>query len=275
MNIKSLDLLSYGPDIQNPKLWLFTYYNLYFNKHENISKINTTFTNLKFSVVHFMTMLCEKNVIEKFIKNGELLLLLDAYGHSPIYYPIKFKHQEITDMYINYILEVLEKEPNSFKLSILLESIQNDLATIIINASPNLDIFLSSTFLNQKTPVYFGNPNDDFPIIEISKFTSMGFDEFSSQQGDKVPLKIKQTPFMLPFGIGSPQSKELLNAIITCKNLDIYRTEIIQNFILKKWGVISLYVYLYTALLWGNILVIYFALKTELSIFIILSYLSI
>lgn len=52
---------------------------------------------------------------------------------------------------------------------------------------------------------------------------------------------------MLPFGIGSPQSKELLNAIITCKNLDIYRTEIIQNFILKKWGVISLYVYLYTA----------------------------
>lgn len=72
---------------------------------------------------------------------------------------------------------------------------------------------------------------------------------------------------MLPFGIGSPQSKELLNAIITCKNLDIYRTEIIQNFILKKWGVISLYVYLYTALLWGNILVIYFALKTELSIF--------
>lgn len=181
MNIKSLDLLSYGPGIQNPKLWLLTYYNLYFNKHENISKINTTFTNLKFSVVHFMTMLGEKNVIEKFIKNGELLLLLDAYGHSPIYYPIKFKHQEITDIYINYILEVLEKEPNSFKLSILLESIQNDLATIIINASPNLDIFLSSTFLNQKTPVYFGNPNDYFPIIEISKFTSMGFDEFSSQ----------------------------------------------------------------------------------------------
>lgn len=56
------------------------------------------------------------------------------------------------------------------------------------------------------------------------------------------------------------------------QNFDIFRTEIIQYIINKKWEEIIIYVYAYTFILWSNIIVIYLILATNLEIFIYLAF---
>ncbi|OMJ69801.1 hypothetical protein SteCoe_32362 [Stentor coeruleus] len=161
----------------------------------------------------------------------------------------------------------IEEEQNAYAFYLSFDGIKNDLPFIIKNSSSKLDYFLSQILIFHTDRVYFGNPKDELPIIEANSFSVITFQDFSSNEGEKVPLKIKEIPFLLPFGLGSNDSKELISAIISCSNTEIFRTEFVQCLINQRWEEISNYVYLYTMLLWGNLLIIYFVLASDSNFF--------
>ncbi|OMJ65127.1 hypothetical protein SteCoe_39165 [Stentor coeruleus] len=127
--------------------------------------------------------------------------------------------------------------------------------------------------LKQNKSAYFGTPSDELPFTLISDCDYEHFENFILDKSDPVPLLFKRAPFRLPFEVGSTSSLELLSAIIECKNKDIYRTELIQFFIEHKWDQIKFWTYLYTSLLWSNIIVLSYVISSRSHMFIYLSFL--
>ncbi|OMJ73003.1 hypothetical protein SteCoe_28406 [Stentor coeruleus] len=211
-----------------------------------------------------MAMLGETIFFQKPYKKNQILY--DAFGHSPIYYSIKCKHQVITDLLLEYMCYLNEEEQNPYIVYLNFNEIGTDLPVIIRNSSSKLDYFCQN-LMYQINRIHFGYPKKKLPIIETSNFGLIMFEDFTSNEGDKNPLKIKQTAFTLTFGIGSKDSKELISAIISCQNLEIFRTEFIQYLINKRWEEIAYCVYLYTIILWSNLLILYFVIESDQNIF--------
>ncbi|OMJ76223.1 hypothetical protein SteCoe_24442 [Stentor coeruleus] len=237
---------------------------------EKIQRPNLTFTNLNFSVTHFMAMIGLEKIIEKFILKKELALLPDAFGHSPIYYSIKCQHQGITDKLISYICELSESENHNEKVYMFMQTLTVDLCELLINSSLEMGELLVLSLTEQDKYTILGNPIGQLPIIEYSPSSRSYFEGFYSQDGVQVPLSIKQSLFKLPSTIGSPSSMELISSILSCRNTDIYRTELIQLIIQEKWDDIYIWVFFYTLFLWLNIVLLFIFLINK-SLYLLLS----
>lgn len=105
-----------------------------------IHNINTNFSNLRFSVAHFLAMLGRDSVIENFIKNNSLLISPDGFGHGLVFYSIKCKHQQIADLVMDYMCNIVENNKFSFKSYLLLKTIKADLLKLILNSSSIVDL---------------------------------------------------------------------------------------------------------------------------------------
>ncbi|OMJ85433.1 hypothetical protein SteCoe_13276 [Stentor coeruleus] len=269
--LKQLDPLSCAKSgCQNYFNVLKVYSLLQGKLYDKIKSLNITLTNLNFSIAHFMAMLGQDIIIEKFIKSKELVIFPDALGHSPIYYSIKNKHQRTTDIFINYLNEIIENEGFNFNNSLSLKTFEIDLILIISNSSPQLDSLLSVIWQPQGSYVQFGDPIEELPMKKVTENSMLIFKDYALNEGDLIPIIVKQSPFRLPCGIGSDMSKQLINAILESKNKDIYRTEFIQNLINLKWEKVIFWVYFYTFLLWANIIALFLVLTTHDFIYLII-----
>ncbi|OMJ82042.1 hypothetical protein SteCoe_17369 [Stentor coeruleus] len=239
------------------------YFYFQAKEFEKIHNPNTILTNLDFSIAHFMAMLGQEDIMEKFIKSKNLIIAPDGFGHSPIFYSIKCKHQRITDMLVDYLSDFTSYQKLNYKTCLSLMTLESDLPELLLNSSPQIDKLLSAAFITQGSSVHFGSPLKELPIKIISESALSTFEEFSSIEGDTIPLIIKQAPFKLPFSIGTAASRDLISAILECKNKDIYRTKLIQYIITQKWEGVIFWVYFYTGLLWSNILGLYFLITTR------------
>ncbi|OMJ76691.1 hypothetical protein SteCoe_23888 [Stentor coeruleus] len=246
--------------------YLKTIQNYFYLSTKSFSKlnyINTTLTNLKFSIAHFLSMLGHESIIEKSIISKNLIITPDAFGHGPAYYSIKCKHQKITDKIIEYISETVENSKLGFNTFTFLKTLENDLPELLSSSSQFIDKLMSIALVPQESSAFFGNPLKTLPIEIINDYHLSKFEDFANNEGDTIPLIITQTPFRIPFCIGSPSSLYLINSILMCKNKDIYRTSLIHHIINHRWNEIIFWVYLYTFLLWGNIIIIFFLISTN------------
>ncbi|OMJ65242.1 hypothetical protein SteCoe_38714 [Stentor coeruleus] len=156
------DPLSLSSGIQNYMSWLFTLFQLSVKEYEKIKNTYITFSNLKYSVVHFMAVLGNTSFFQEIIETKKTLLLYDAFGHSPIYYSIKCKYQDITDLLLKNICNLVEEEQNSYAFYLSLKEMGNDLPLIIRNSSSKLDYFLSQIFMYQTERIYCESPKKSY-----------------------------------------------------------------------------------------------------------------
>lgn len=242
--------------------------------YEKITYPNMQFSNLRFSVAHFLSYLGLKDLISTLLQTSHLVLLPDSFGHLPIFYSIKSQQQETTEILLQHLASLSETEPSSLIKYISWGLLENDLLEIIRNSSSSLDHFLGQSLFTHNTNVYFGEPLSPLPSFQWSPYVDLCPEAFSGVGIDKLPLIFKSTAFCLPSTPGTQGSLEILKAILASRNKDVYRTELIQYFIRSKWSKVQAWVYLYTFLLWVNILMLVL-LQAQPSLPLIISLLTV
>lgn len=117
------------------------------DKREDITSPNIVLTNLKFSILHFFALIGQTDQISYLTKAKHAILMQDAFGHSPLYYSIKTKHQGITDLLLEYLCKIINSPIKDISSYISLESISNNIGLIISNSSEILDSFFGDVLL--------------------------------------------------------------------------------------------------------------------------------
>lgn len=174
--LKQLDALSCSKSRYQDFFKILKVYTLLQNKlYDKIQSLSITLTNLNFSIAHFMAMLGQDSIIEKFIKSKELVIFPDAFGHSPIYYSIKSKHQRTADNLISYLSEVIENDGFNYNNCLTLRTFETDLIALISNSSPQIDSLLSCIWQTQGSYVQFGEPLEEIPIKKVTDSTLLIF----------------------------------------------------------------------------------------------------
>ncbi|OMJ95878.1 hypothetical protein SteCoe_601 [Stentor coeruleus] len=269
-------LSCYSSGLQNKFDYHCTFYNFQNQDYEKIKDPNITISNLKFTIAHFLAFLGHKDYLQNYTQNSKLCLCADAFGHSPLYYSIKQQHREVTDLLVNYLSEIAQLEDFGVLKYTTLKSIEKDLTEIIKSSSSQLDSFFAHALLFQNKVIDFGSPLEDLPMIITSNLTFSIESEFLLEKGPEIPLVLKHSAFCIPTVTGSQASLELLSAIISCENKDIYRTEFIQCIIKKKWDEIHNWVYFYTFILWANLVFLcLFLVSKSLGFFIIVMFINV
>ncbi|OMJ81073.1 hypothetical protein SteCoe_18531 [Stentor coeruleus] len=224
--------------------------------YDKIVYPNIQFSNLRFSVTHFLSYLGLKDLITSLIQSSHLVLLPDSFGHLPIFYSIKSQQQESTEILLQHLASLSDTEPSSLIKYISWGLLENDLVEIIKNSSSTLDYFLGQSLFKHNKNVYFGEPLSILPNFQWSPYVDLCPDTFFGIGTEKLPLIFKSTAFCLPSTPGTQGSLEIIKAILASRNKDVYRTELLQYFIRSKWLKVQNWVYLYTFLLWINILLL-------------------
>jgi hypothetical protein len=186
-------------------------------------------------------------------------LKADGFGHSRLFYSITQRHQELTNLLLEHLIMLAQPENvNSQIFLTSFYSVRNDIPLIIRNSSSVLDSFLSSC-ISRRDDVHFGVPYQKLPIVKFLNTSVPAFDKFIKNpdfpgNADEIPIRLKTTPFTLPSHIGSKSSMDFLISIIHCENENIFRTELIQNFIRNRWDALFTPIFLFTALMMINMI---------------------
>lgn len=237
-----------------------SYYYLSKNLFEKINTLNTTFSNLNFSTAHFLSILGLEKIIKKFTNSKTLTIMPDFFGHGPVYYSILSKRRKLTDLFVSYMSDLAENDAFGFCTCLTISTLEYDLPELLRNSLLGIEKLIFSSLCIQNNVVYTGIRDKKLPYKEICDYALVGFEDASAKNEDIIPVIIKQASFRLPFGVGSPLSIDLLSAILECEVKDIYRTEIIQNFITLKWEKVRLFIYAHVFLLFGNIASFYLSM---------------
>lgn len=207
--------------------------------------------NNGYTPLHFAAFKGKTKVVTDLTTSKTLYFRSDNLGRSPLYYSILAKHQAITDLFLDYLINTQESSPFEVYYP-LFYSVRNDLSVIIINSSPSLCDFLGKFLYSKDEPPYFG-----VALNRVKFITSVNtsFSDFVNEETDNSePLRFKTSLFELPSNIGSDSSKELLMSFLKCSNKDLYKVPIVRNFIRSRWESIRGWTYSYTALLWINLI---------------------
>ena len=224
----------------------------------------------EFTALHYLAYLGQSKSIEMVYKEKELIMNADAFGHSPLYYSILMQHQKCTDLLLEYLISLGECEEKTMKFMTSFHSIRNDLSIIILNSSKMLDKFLSVLIYPRTNTFYSGTPNSTLPIRNYSRYPLPPISDFTLSKGDdqslsNSPLIIITGHFPLPTAYGSESSIDLLNTILDCSNDEIFRTQFIQHVIRKKWLDLISWIYLFTFLVWINLVLLVIMISREAS----------
>ncbi|OMJ89715.1 hypothetical protein SteCoe_8080 [Stentor coeruleus] len=247
-------------DCQNYLKKAENYYYLSKNLFEKIKNLNTTFSNLNFSIAHFLSMLGLESIIKKFTNSKTLTITPDYFGHGPVYYSILSKRRKLADLFISYMNDLAENDTFGFRTCLSLSTLEYDLPELLRNSSSGIEKLIFNSLSTQNNVVYPSIKNKKLPYKKICDYALVGFEDASAKNEDIIPMIIKQTSFRLPFEIGSPLSIDLLIGILECNIKDIYRTEIIQDFITLKWEKVRFFIYIHVFLLFGNIASFYLSM---------------
>lgn len=215
---------------------------------------NCSFSNLKYTPLHFAAFKGETSTIEQLIRrNFRFKILADAFGKSPMFYCIFYKHRRLTDLLIEYLVDL--SEINEFQLYFeCFDAIKIDLPKIIENSSKNLCVLLEKAVFISQDPPQFGVVQEP---IRFSDSRFVNFEDFAvSQEGSEEPLRINYTVFTLPSNIGSPSSIDLLNSFMKSTEKEIFKTTLVQSLIKSRWRALSPIIYFHTILLWTNLILL-------------------
>ena len=215
---------------------------------------NCSFSNLKYTPLHFSAYKGETSTIEQLIKrNFRFKILADAFGRSPLFYSIFNKHRRLTDLLIEYLVDL--SEINEFQLYFdCFDAIKIDLPKIIENSSKNLCVLLEKTVFISQDPPQFGVIQEP---IRFSESRFVNFEDFAvSQEGSEEPLRINYTVVTLPSNLGSASSIDLLNSFLKSTEKEIFKTTLVQSLIKSRWRALSSIIYFHTILLWTNLILL-------------------
>lgn len=214
----------------------------------------------KFTGLHFAAYKGINAILESMIEDKSILIKVDAFGHSPLYYAIKRQQQQFVDLLLKYLVKIsLEPNQELFYKSIF--SVRNDILLILENSSPYLQKFLDVCLNIDKNSIEFGNPKGKLPMIISSNMIFPMIEDFTeSMVSLKRPLYLSYSLFPFKSTSYTLSSINLLKTIINCKNEDIFRSHFIQYIIKEKWQKMNWLIYCLTVLLWLNLIFIVFSL---------------
>ncbi|OMJ95680.1 hypothetical protein SteCoe_930 [Stentor coeruleus] len=228
-------------------------------KYENISaeQMNFFISNCGFTPLHILAFKGEAIAIENILKGSEFVhLYSDRFGHSPIYYSIIKKHQKVTDIFLEYLIE-LTLNPDKKVYLPSFTGIANDIPWILKNSSKNVDMFFKVCMNSKDSIIIFGVPSSDLPMVKIAPDLSPMKNNFlTMENGEEFPLILKFSRFPIPSVCGSEKSIELLKAILESANKEIFKSEFIQSLVSNRWDEVKLWIYSYTFLMWINLVLL-------------------
>lgn len=265
-------------------------FNLYLNgisslkteSYANISceAIGTYISTHLFSVLHFIAYLGLSDIIQSNFKQKEFIIKADTFGHSPLFYSIKQQHQECTDLLLEFLVNSASKNSNSIEYITSFHAIRNDFLLIIENSSRVLDKFLNALINSKSNVIFFGSPNCEIPFASYSDSVVPDLSTFLKDSSEitqnNIPLRINTFKYRLPSSVGSESSLRLLKSIMDCRNREIFRTKFIKCFIRERWGKVKWQIYIFTAILWLNLICLIGLLaKSSLNLYFLISLVSI
>ncbi|OMJ65966.1 hypothetical protein SteCoe_37360 [Stentor coeruleus] len=229
--------------------------------------INIFIGEYSFTPLHILAYLGVFNNIRKLMQNEGFTLHADSFGHSPIYYSIKTNHQKCTDLLLEFLYNIASNDRQSMQYLTSLNAIRNDILLIIANSSKMLHLFMSILVYPENESVQFGKSYSSLPMISFSNLMKSNEDSFflklgnsetieASSRDDNVPLIMKNCSYRLPSVLGSNDSIQFIKEIVNCKNEEIFRTELVQYYILYGWLELKWWVYFYTFLTWVDIILL-------------------
>ena len=245
------------------------YYNAISSiKRETFDQISAKSAGIRigsseFTPVHYLAYLNLSEPLELLCNSKFFIMKADALGHSPLFYSIRKKNRGCTDILLEALIALAGAQEKSLEYLTSLHSIRHDLDTIIRSSSKILNRFLATLLYPRTSTVYSGTPIHSLPMRFYSPtpaptITGLIKVKGTNEDDDSVSLIIKTTYFPIPMVYGSDLSIKLLNTILRCSNEEIFRTQIIQHLIRKRWDDLIVWIYITNLLEWLNILFIIF-----------------
>jgi WD40 repeat protein len=243
------------------------------NQFSRISDWNLTLSNNNYTALHIAAFNCKIIEIEAALKEfGNIQLKADKFGRSPLFYSIQGQHQLITDILLQYLIELVQDDSKPFEIRYgSFYAVRNDLPLIIKSSSQHLCDFLSvSLFFPSKKPPVFGTAAENTKFV--SSFIINDSDFITETLQEAEPLRVKASYFEVPSSYGTVLSIELIDAFLKCTQKNVYKVQLVNAYLTYKWNHLMKLTYLYTASLWINLalLTLYFSSVFESSIYSII-----
>lgn len=257
--------------LENQKFQSLDLFNALFmiseDRWDSIMKWDVLFTNLSFTPLHLAVLSGLSKVVEKALEpQNSVRLLADAFGYSPLHYSILKKYQKVTDIIIEYILQKLKQNIPIFQKASMMHSIRNDLPIIIQNSPKSLCNLLSQFLYSIDPEPIHGEAKIS---ILFSNSAMRSFSDFLKPENEMKnlePLIIKTSWFLMPSNIGSIESIILFKELVDTKEKNIFKIEFIRSFIQLRWNQLENIIYLYSGILWINLVLITLLLLEKNSI---------
>ncbi|OMJ96049.1 hypothetical protein SteCoe_431 [Stentor coeruleus] len=209
---------------------------------------NIIFGPYLFTLIHYLAYYGKVEVLQK-VLNSSFTLKCDKFGKSPLYYAISKNQQDFIDCVLSFLISI--KETNPCQFSQCAYAMRNDLSEIIKNSSRFLHDFLKNIFISQ--PCVKARIKVQFPMFQYSQASIPALEDFALPLKDpgviKIPSICKSSSIPITTDLNSLKSLDLLQSIIECSNLEIFRSEFVQYFIELQWNALRTWVLIYTFLL--------------------------
>lgn len=176
--------------------------------------------------------------------DSQLILRADAYGKSPLFYTISNKHQDCTQIIMEYIISL--KSPQNVILENSLHSVRNDFTLIIKNSSNLLPDFINKILLTSEYKTIPETAN--FPQTILQPLCYPILEKFELLENSReMPAIIKFSAFAVDSGQYSYENINFLESIRDCTNDKIFECFFIKEYIDYNWnGAISWVIFLST-----------------------------
>ncbi|OMJ87263.1 hypothetical protein SteCoe_11030 [Stentor coeruleus] len=225
----------------------------------NSSQASLPFGNDLFTLVHIFAHQGDEDKLSKVLNSGPRIRT-DRFGRSPIYYSIKKQSQPCTDMLLKYLISISEDSQRYLNETYALRS---DLIELIYNSSAVLPEFLSSLLIIQSK--CFAQPSEALAIVRRSCLQKVYIDDFTVTKTEvpieqkanlEILLQFQTTGFKLPEVLGSIESLKMLKALLDSRNKKIFESTLVQYYVRSKWNNLWTCAFIYTLLIWFNLILI-------------------
>ena len=257
---------SYEYYYEEPLNFLNVISSLRYKNFENLSlgAMNLALGPYKFTTIHYLCYLGNSSILQKYLGNPGVIIKSDNLGHSGLFYSIQKQNQNCTDMILNHMIELSTNYPSGLFIDSSFHSIRNDLTTIISNSSPFLHSLMDQFIISNNEKFYFGSSFKSLPMMLLENSQFPNPEKFFIEHGEESqPLVLKSYRYQLPFITGSASSTDFLNSLLICTNQEIFRTEFVQYYSKYIWNRELFWIYLYTFLVWANLISIILIVSTK------------
>ncbi|OMJ79728.1 hypothetical protein SteCoe_20208 [Stentor coeruleus] len=253
-NLKPMELADFGGSLDT-----FLYLTKIKNRLTPTPAIaQSVFGDLKINLAHFYSYMNYADLLRETLNNGTEIRL-DEEGHSPLFYALNRNSQNAVDCLLNYMIEL--KNINFENFLNYTYAMRNEFMILLDNYSSNLPEFLDTIFYTVPNKPNFAVPKEDLPILHYSDVRSVNSSNFIfdlkdvPEGSEEIPIEFKTLPFAIPYTSGSSASVDLLDSIANCPNKKILQTKFIKVFVRTKWDSLWWFIFLFTILLWVNVVI--------------------